>query len=200
MARKNNGYQTLADAADPAQSTADQLPPVPAQLTKSPSQNSITNNQSTGITTGSAGVPPKIINPTKQSFTQSHQLQSPIHSQIPGSANFTAQTNTAAAAAAAAAASGSGSSSAAGTSVAGAAGRPTALTTAHNLPTAGNVAGGASNAAINQRGKVKQPMRTTKTSQKLTLFPEEKDVPILEDEYVFDDTTYNQIGQLSSSM
>lgn len=42
-------------------------------------------------------------------------------------------------------------------------------------------------------------MRTTKTSQKLTLFPEEKDVPILEDEYAFDDTTYNQIGQLSSS-
>lgn len=197
MTRKNNGYQTLADSADLIQSTTDQLPPVPAQLTKSSSQNSITNNQSTGITTGSAGVPPKIINPTKQAFTQSHQLHSPIHSQIPGSANITAKTNTAAAAAAAA--SGSGSSSAAGTSAAAAAGRPTALSTAHNLPTAGNVAGGATNAAINQRGKVKQPMRTTKTSQKLTLFPEEKDVPILEDEYVFDDTTYNQIGQLSSS-
>lgn len=199
MARKNNGYQTLADTADPVQSTADQHPPAPAQLTKSLSQNSITNTQSAGITTGSAGVPPKIINPTKQAFTQSHQLQSPIHSQIPGSANITAQTNTAAAAAAAAA-SGSGSSSATGTSAAGSAGRPTAHTTAHNLPTAGNVAGGATNAAVNQRGKVKQPMRTTKTSQKLTLFPEEKDVPILEDDYVFDDTTYNQIGQLSSSM
>ncbi|OAQ33745.1 DUF155-domain-containing protein [Linnemannia elongata AG-77] len=197
MARKNNGYQTLADTTDPVQSTVDQHPPAPAQLTKSSSQNSLTNTQPAGITTGSAGVPPKIINPTKQAFTQSHQLQSPIHSQIPGSANITAKTNTAAAAAAAAA-SGAGSSSAAGTSAAGAAGRPTALTTAHNLPTAGNVAGGATNAAVNQRGKVKQPMRTTKTSQKLTLFPEEKDVPILEDEYAFDDTTYNQIGQLSS--
>ncbi|KAK3815471.1 MAG: hypothetical protein J3Q66DRAFT_378299 [Benniella sp.] len=41
-------------------------------------------------------------------------------------------------------------------------------------------------------------MRTTKTSQKLTLFPEEKDVPVLDDEDVFDDSTYNQIGQLSS--
>ncbi|KAK3845186.1 MAG: hypothetical protein J3R72DRAFT_437079 [Linnemannia gamsii] len=196
MARKNNGYQTLPDSMDPVLSTADQLPPAPAQLTKSPSQNSITNNQPAGITTGSAGVPPKIINPTKQAFTQSHQLQSPIHSQIPGSANITAKTNTAAAAAAAAAASGSGTSS----SAAGATGRPIALTTAHNLTTAGNVAGGATNSAVNQRGKVKQPMRTTKTSQKLTLFPEEKDVPILEDDYVFDDTTYNQIGQLSSSM
>ncbi|KAI7820920.1 hypothetical protein BC939DRAFT_399054 [Gamsiella multidivaricata] len=79
-------------------------------------------------------------------------------------------------------------------------GRPTALTTAHNLSSTGSpvTAGGVSNAAVNLRGKVKQPMRTTKTSQKLTLFPEEKEVPVLEDEYAFDDTTYNQIGQLSS--
>src|SRR5690242_5594638 len=102
MARKNNGYQTLADTTDPVQSTVDQHPPAPAQLTKSSSQTSLTNTQPAGITTGSAGVPPKIINPTKQAFTQSHQLQSPIHSQIPGSANITAKTNTAAAAAAAA--------------------------------------------------------------------------------------------------
>ncbi|KAI1321162.1 hypothetical protein EDD11_007728 [Mortierella claussenii] len=150
---------------------ADPNAPRPTSLAKSSSQSSLTNNTS-------AGVPPKIINPTKQAFTQSSQNQTPIHA-IPGGAKANA--------------------AAAGPSTAGSA-RPTAATTAHNLPTAGNAAaaGGPSNAAINARGKIKQPMRTTKTSQKLTLFPEEKDVPVLEDEYVFDDTTYNQIGQLSS--
>ncbi|KAF9925521.1 hypothetical protein FBU30_004685 [Linnemannia zychae] len=190
MARKNNGYQALTGSPELGQSAADQASSPSAQPAMSPTQNAIPNNQSTGITTGSAGVPPKIINPTKQAFSQSQQLQSPIHSQIPGSANVASKVNTAVA-------SGSGASLAGGTS---AAGRSNAHTAGHNLPTVGNIAGGSSNVALSQRGKVKQPMRTTKTSQKLTLFPEEKDVPVLEDEYAFDDTTYNQIGQLPSSV
>ncbi|KAG0011535.1 hypothetical protein BGZ80_000609, partial [Entomortierella chlamydospora] len=189
MASKTAGYQPITDStgstilenAIPATSNPSRPSP-----TKSSSQGSLNN----GITSGTAGVPPKIINPTKQAFTpQSSQHQAPIHAQIPGGANVTAEVNTVAAAAAAAA----------GPNKAGAS-KPSAITTAHNLPTAGNpgVPAGANNAAINARGKLKQPMRTTKTSQKLTLFPEEKEVPVLEDEYAFDDTTYNQIGQLSS--
>ncbi|KAG0359963.1 hypothetical protein BGZ54_009757 [Gamsiella multidivaricata] len=195
MARKTD-YQTIPDAAGSSNNTPTQPTAAPTTLSKTSShssQNSLHSNNNgsnnptsvtSGVATGSAGVPPKIINPTKQAFTQqSNQHQSPIHAQIPGSANVTAKANMAASSAGAA---GSG--------------RPTALTTAHNLSSTGSpvTAGGVSNAAVNLRGKVKQPMRTTKTSQKLTLFPEEKEVPVLEDEYAFDDTTYNQIGQLSS--
>ncbi|KAF8932463.1 sporulation protein RMD1 [Dissophora ornata] len=177
MARKTAAYQTTPDGAGPSNNAPTDTNPH-STLTKSSSQNSLTSNTSGGVTGGSAGVPPKIINPTKQAFTpQSNQLQSPIHAQIAVKANLAAA-----------------SPSAAGPT------RPTAVTTAHNLPTSGNSGsvGGVNNPAGNLRGKVKQPMRTTKTSQKLTLFPEEKDVPVLEDEYAFDDTTYNQIGQLSS--
>ncbi|KAF9116531.1 hypothetical protein BGX27_001825 [Mortierella sp. AM989] len=183
MATKATGYQALPDSADltiPESTTSTNSNASRPTPTKSSSQGSLNN----GITSGSAGVPPKIINPTKQAFTQrTNQLQSPIHAQIPGGANVAAKANIAAA----------------GPTKAGAS-RPTAITTAHNLPTSGNTGAlvGANSAGVNPRGKVKQPMRTTKTSQKLTLFPEEKDVPVLEDEYVFDDTTYNQIGQLSS--
>ncbi|KAF9171780.1 hypothetical protein BGX21_006797 [Mortierella sp. AD011] len=188
MASKTAGYQPITDStgstipenAIPATSNPSRPSP-----TKSSSQGSLNN----GITSGTAGVPPKIINPTKQAFTsQSNQHQAPIHAQIPGGANVTAEVNTVAAAAAAAGPNKAGAS------------KPSAITTAHNLPTTGNpgVPAGANSAAINARGKLKQPMRTTKTSQKLTLFPEEKEVPVLEDEYAFDDTTYNQIGQLSS--
>ncbi|KAF8969543.1 hypothetical protein BGZ46_010655 [Entomortierella lignicola] len=169
MTNKNAGYQAIPDSVD--STTPDNSIPTNSQSarptpTKTSSQGSLNN--------GSAGVPPKIINPA---FTQqSNQLQSPIHAQIPGSANLAAaKTNVVPPKA--------GST------------KPTVVTTGHPIP--GNTAAlaGVNSAA---RGKVKQPMRTTKTSQKLTLFPEEKDVPVLEDEYAFDDTTYNQIGQLSS--
>lgn len=181
MARKTAGYQTIPDTADTADvantTSTDSAAPHSPTITKSSSQNSL-NNNSSGLGGGSAGVPPKIINPTK-----TNQLQSPIHAQIPGAANVTAKSNITAAS------SNPGS------------GRPNAATATHNLPTAGvnsSTVGGVNSAATNVRGKIKQPMRTTKTSQKLALFPEEKDVPVLEDEDVFDDTTYNQIGQLSS--
>ncbi|KAF9199323.1 hypothetical protein BGZ49_010573 [Haplosporangium sp. Z 27] len=169
MTNKNAGYQAIPDSVD--STTPDNSIPTNSQSarptpTKTSSQGSLNN--------GSAGVPPKIINPA---FTQqSNQLQSPIHAQIPGSANLAAaKTNIVPPKAGSA--------------------KPTVVTTGHPIP--GNTAAlaGVNSAA---RGKVKQPMRTTKTSQKLTLFPEEKDVPVLEDEYAFDDTTYNQIGQLSS--
>ncbi|GJJ79071.1 required for meiotic nuclear division protein 1 [Entomortierella parvispora] len=200
MARKNAGYQTLPETTGPSLASPTEALPPQSPLPKSASQTSITNNSSNNSNNssknnssnaigGSAGVPPKIINPTKQAFTQqTNQLQSPIHSQIPGANKVNAAT-------------GSGSNSSVNAGSGGAlSGRPAALSAAHNLPVGSSTATAASsNAAIN-RGKVKQPMRTTKTSQKLTLFPEEKDVPVLEDEYVFDDTTYNQIGQLSSSM
>ncbi|CAG8780680.1 9406_t:CDS:1, partial [Acaulospora morrowiae] len=42
------------------------------------------------------------------------------------------------------------------------------------------------------RAKAKQPNRTTKTSQKLTLFPEEQVTTVEE----VNDDKYNQIGQL----
>ncbi|KAG0036992.1 hypothetical protein BGZ82_003320 [Podila clonocystis] len=183
MSTKTAGYQTIPDSngLNPAGNTpTDQHAPASAISTGA--------SHTTSAATGS-GVPPKIINPTKQAFTQSHQLQSPIH-QIPGSTNITAKVN----------AGIGGSLTGAGSSSAGSVrpGLPTNNPTSLNLPTTGIAV--ASNAAVNLRGKTKQPMRTTKTSQKLTLFPEEKDVPVLEDEYAFDDTTYNQIGQLSSSM
>lgn len=185
MSRKNTGYQTIPDlngANSAGNTTTDQHAPA-SFISTGPTQ-------AAGAATGS-GVPPKIINPTKQAFTQSHQLQSPIHSQIPGSANVTAKVN---------AAGSAGSPIGAGSTSTGSVrpGGPLNVSSSHNLSTTGGAV--TSNAAINLRGKTKQPMRTTKTSQKLTLFPEEKDVPVLEDEYAFDDTTYNQIGQLSSSM
>ncbi|KAG0051536.1 hypothetical protein BGZ83_003577 [Gryganskiella cystojenkinii] len=201
MSRKNAGYQTIPETTGPTLTTPTESRPPQSPLPKSSSQNSITssnattsntssqNNSSNAISGGSAGVPPKIINPTKTAFTQqSNQAQSPIHAQIPGAKAAVAASNTAAG-------SGSNSSVNAGSGTMAGSGRPMALTTAHNLP----VVGAGSAAAVN-RGKVKQPMRTTKTSQKLTLFPEEKDVPVLEDEFAFDDTTYNQIGQLSSTL
>lgn len=187
MSNSNGSYQPLPDGAGPTQvnssTTTSDAPVPPATLTKSNSQNSLTNSPS-AVVSGSAGVPPKIINLTKQAFTQqANHVKSPIHAQLPGSANVTAKVNMAA--------GGKGSGP----------GRSSATTTAHSLPTVGSpAAGGAAGGGVNLRGKVKQPMRTTKTSQKLTLFPEEKDVPVLEDEYAFDDTTYNQIGQLSSGM
>ncbi|KAF9953410.1 hypothetical protein BGZ72_005453 [Mortierella alpina] len=187
MSHSNGSYQALPEGAGPTQvntGMTSEVPAPPATLTKSNSQNSLTGNPS-GAVSGSAGVPPKIINLAKQAFTQqANHVKSPIHAQLPGSANVTAKVNMAAA--------GKG----------GGPGRSSAITTGHNLPTVGSPAavGGAAGGGVNPRGKVKQPMRTTKTSQKLTLFPEEKDVPVLEDEYVFDDTTYNQIGQLSSGM
>ncbi|KAG0316897.1 hypothetical protein BGZ99_006619 [Dissophora globulifera] len=181
MARKTPHHPSPPTSAAPAASYAEAATTsLRAPLSKSSGQTGIAHPNPSGISGGSAGVPPKIINPTKQAFTQqSNQLQSPIHAQIPGG-------STAAKVAAAASPNGSGSA------------RPTAINTTHGLPTASvpNAVGAASNAAA--RSKIKQPMRTTKTSQKLTLFPEEKDVPVLDDEYVFDDTTYNQIGQLSS--
>ncbi|KAG0238523.1 hypothetical protein BGW42_004285 [Actinomortierella wolfii] len=167
--------------------------------------------------TASAGVPPKIIPPSKQAFPPKgsvpHPQQPPMHSQIPGAAQVAAKSNAAARAAAAAAASNTGASTAKGFgSTAGGTGFGSQLPIGHsshpgmtgNIPGAGSYSHmGSSSGSIppqmvNQRGKVKQPMRTTKTSQKLTLFPEEKEVPVLEDEIGFDDTTYNQIGQLSS--
>ncbi|KAF9957302.1 hypothetical protein BGZ65_002141 [Modicella reniformis] len=175
MSPKTAGYQTIPDTDNPVVDSTTQ----PSTIAKSSSQNSI--NNSSGLGGGSAGVPPKIINPTK---AQANQLQSPTHAQIPGGANVTAKTNMAA-----------GGSNNPGS------GKPTLTSTTHNLPSAGvnsSIISGVNSATANTRGKVKQPMRTTKTSQKLALFPEEKDVPVLEDEYVFDDTTYNQIGQLSS--
>ncbi|KAF9584891.1 hypothetical protein BGW38_004777 [Lunasporangiospora selenospora] len=189
MAR--NGYQSIPDTMN-ATPTSSAPPPLP----KSKSQNNIPASSSPGITSGSAGVPPKIINPTKQAFiAQANQAQSPI-SQIPGSANVTAKVNAAAAASNASQLGGSTTSSG---------GSRTAASSAQLLPTtlspAGVTSGSAGSAsALHQRSKIKQPMRTTKTSQKLTLFPEEKEVPVLEDEYAFDDTTYNQIGQLSSGI
>ncbi|KAF9913656.1 hypothetical protein BX616_009766 [Lobosporangium transversale] len=144
-----------------------------ATVAKSSSQSNLTGANSNA---GSGGVPPKIINPTKQAFTQQ---QSPIHS-FPGGMNTGTKPVPAAA----------------GPSSSGAS-RGNAGTAGHTLPIAGNTVavGGSNNTA---RTKAKQPMRTTKTSQKLTLFPEEKDVPVLEDDDDFDTTTYNQIGQLSS--
>ncbi|KAF9189922.1 hypothetical protein BGZ51_009134 [Haplosporangium sp. Z 767] len=189
MSHSNASYQAISDSTGP-------LLPISNDMHTDPtSPTSHSNNPVNGITGGSAGVPPKIINPTKQVFAQqSHQLKSPIH-QIPGAANVAAKVNMAAAAA------GGATGGTGGAGVTGSA-RATGATTAHNLPTGASagVTGGAGNSGINLRGKVKQPMRTTKTSQKLTLFPEEKEVPVLEDEYAFDDTTYNQIGQLSSGM
>ncbi|KAG0030848.1 hypothetical protein BGZ81_002132 [Podila clonocystis] len=183
MSTKTAGYQAIPDLNglnSAGNTSTDQHAPASAISTGA--------SHTTSAATGS-GVPPKIINPTKQAFTQPHQLQSPIH-QIPGSTNITAKVN----------AGIGGSLTGPGSSSAGSVrpGLPTNNPTSHNLPTTGGAV--ASNAAVNLRGKTKQPMRTTKTSQKLTLFPEEKDVPVLEDEYAFDDTTYNQIGQLSSSM
>ncbi|KAF9427907.1 hypothetical protein BGZ94_003880 [Podila epigama] len=190
MSRNNTGYQAIPDS-NGSSDTLDQQQPQPV-ANAGPTQP---------VTSGSAGVPPKIINPTKQAFTpQPNQLQSPIHSVIPGAANVASKTNAAAAAAAAAGANGGGASSGAGATTGGPR-QVTGLKLAsphQNSPTPGGIS--STQAAMNLRGKVKQPMRTTKTSQKLTLFPEEKDVPVLEDEYAFDDTTYNQIGQLSSSM
>jgi len=186
MSRKNAGYQTIPDS-----NGLNSVGITPTDQHVPASVISTGPTQAAGAATGS-GVPPKIINPTKQAFTQSHQLLSPIHSQIPGSANVTAKVNAASASA--------GSLTGAGSTSTGPIrpGGPLNLSSSHNLPTTGGAV--ATNAAVNLRGKTKQPMRTTKTSQKLTLFPEEKDVPVLEDEYAFDDTTYNQIGQLSSSM
>ncbi|KAF9218034.1 hypothetical protein BGZ59_000008 [Podila verticillata] len=185
MSRKNTGYQTIPDA-----NGANSAGNTPTDQNASASVISTGPTQAAGAATGS-GVPPKIINPTKQVFAQPHQLQSPIHSHIPGSANVTAKAN---AAGSAGHLTGVGSTSTGSVRPGG----PLNASSSHNLPTTGGAV--TSNAAINLRGKTKQPMRTTKTSQKLTLFPEEKDVPVLEDEYAFDDTTYNQIGQLSSSM
>ncbi|KAG0243743.1 hypothetical protein BGX31_010294 [Mortierella sp. GBA43] len=182
MARKAAGYQTIPDTADTVDAastpTVDSAAPQSPTITKTSGQNNL--NSPSGLGGGSAGVPPKIINPTKQAFTpQTNQQQPhPIHAQIPGGvkANIAA----------------------AGSNNPGS-GKPTVATAAHGLPTVNpNMLGGVNSAGANIRGKIKQPMRTTKTSQKLALFPEEKDVPILDDEYVFDDTTYNQIGQLSS--
>ncbi|KAG0338989.1 hypothetical protein BG004_006981 [Podila humilis] len=194
MSRKNSGYQLIPESNSTGNTPTDQQH-APATVLSTSSNPTTT----AAPTLGSAGVPPKIINPTKQAFQQSHQLQSPIHQQIPGAATVTAKAN-AAAAASAAGASASGAGSAGSTGSGGQSRAPGTLgvSTALNLPSTGAVA--SSHAALNLRGKVKQPMRTTKTSQKLTLFPEEKDVPVLEDEYAFDDTTYNQIGQLSSSI
>lgn len=180
MARKTAGYQTIPDTADTADvantTSTDSTDPHSPTITKSSSQNSLNNSSAHGG--GSAGVPPKIINPTKQAFAP----LSPTHA--PGGANVAAKSNIAA-----------GNSNNPGS------GKPNAAAATHNLPTIGvssSTVGGVNSAAANVRGKVKQPMRTTKTSQKLALFPEEKDVPVPEDDYVFDDTTYNQIGQLSS--
>ncbi|KAF9438130.1 hypothetical protein BGZ76_009585 [Entomortierella beljakovae] len=183
MAQKNTGYQVIPDSSDSTNvdnTSSNSNNPTRPTVAKNSSQGSLNN----GVASGSAGVPPRIINPTKQAFTQqSNQLQSPIHSAIPGSANVTAKASIAAAAAAAV-----GSS------------KPVSAVL---NTSSGNIGGtsqtlGANAPGANPRGRIKQPMRTTKTSQKLTLFPEEKDVPVLDDEYGFDDTTYNQIGQLSS--
>ncbi|KAF9322237.1 hypothetical protein BG003_003248 [Podila horticola] len=183
MSKKNAGYQTIPDS-----NSLNSAGNTPTDQHATASAIGTGANQTTSAATGS-GVPPKIINPTKQVFAQPHQLQSPIH-QLPGSANVTSKVN----AGAGAPLTGPGSSATGSVRP----GHPSNIPTSLNLPTTGGAV--ASNAAVNLRGKTKQPMRTTKTSQKLTLFPEEKDVPVLEDEYAFDDTTYNQIGQLSSSM
>ncbi|KAG0251725.1 hypothetical protein BG011_007422 [Mortierella polycephala] len=188
MSHSNVSYQPIPDSAGPLLPISNDMHTDPSSLT------SHSNNPKNGITGGNAGIPPKIINPTKQVFAQQTHHKLPIH-QIPGATNVAAKMNMASTVAGGA----TGGIGAIG--VTGSA-RPTGATTAHNLPTGANagVAGGPGNAGMNLRGKVKQPMRTTKTSQKLTLFPEEKDVPVLEDEYAFDDTTYNQIGQLSSGI